>query len=75
VTIREVVHTLVELSPGGPGVRLEFGAVPTPPDDPPLLVADVRRLSDEVGWAPRLDLRGGLAELLAAAGRDDRAGP
>jgi nucleoside-diphosphate-sugar epimerase len=68
VTIREVVGTLVSLFPGNPDVRLEFGAVPTPPDDPPLLVADVRRLSDEVGWTPRFDLRGGLAEFLTSAG-------
>jgi nucleoside-diphosphate-sugar epimerase len=79
VTIREVVHTLVDLLPNNPDARLEFGAVPTPPDDPPLLVADVRRLSNEVGWTPRLDLRSGLAELLAAlgpgAGADTVASP
>jgi nucleoside-diphosphate-sugar epimerase len=79
VTIREVVHTLVDLFLGNPEVRLEFGAVPTPPDDPPLIVADVRRLSDEVGWTPQLDLRGGLAELLATvwrdAGQDANASP
>jgi nucleoside-diphosphate-sugar epimerase len=66
VTIRDVVRTIVELMPEADGVPVEFGAVPTPPDDPPLLVADVRRLTAEVGWTPRIDLRDGLAGTVAS---------
>ncbi len=65
VTIREVVRTIASLVPGGESVPIEFGAVPTPPDDPPLLVGDVRRLTDEVGWKPKFDLREGLARTIA----------
>lgn len=39
---------------------LRFGARPTPPGDPPLLVADVRRLNDELGWRPKYSLDAGL---------------
>ena len=66
VTIKEIVRTIVSLIPEGDEVPIEFGAVPTPPDDPPLLVADVRRLTTEVGWTPRIDLRDGLARTIAS---------
>ena len=75
VTIGAVVRTLAGLVPGGPVIPIEFGAVPSPADDPPLLVADVRRLADEVGWAPRLDLRDGLADCLRARGVAVVGGP
>ena len=65
VTIKEVVRTIVSLIPGADAVPIEFGAVPTPPDDPPLLVADVRRLTGEVGWIPRINLHDGLARTIA----------
>lgn len=32
--------------------------------EPPLLLADVARLRDEVGWSPRYDLASGLAETI-----------
>jgi nucleoside-diphosphate-sugar epimerase len=34
---------------------LRFGAVPAPPGESPFLVADVRRLKEEVAWSPRRD--------------------
>ena len=68
ITIGAVVRELAALVPGGDRVPIEFGAVASPPDDPPLLVADVRRLADEVGWAPRFNLRDGLSECLRAQG-------
>jgi nucleoside-diphosphate-sugar epimerase len=43
---------------------VQLGALPTSPDDPPLLVADVRRLGDEVGWSPRYDLDAGLERTI-----------
>jgi nucleoside-diphosphate-sugar epimerase len=68
--IRDVVITLadaVSRQTGRAALPIEFGAVPSPPDDPPLLVADVRRLRDEIGWAPRLDLGEGLAAVVEAS--------
>ncbi len=43
---------------------IQLGAASTSPDDPPLLVADVQRLYDEVGWTPRYDLDTGLEKTL-----------
>jgi nucleoside-diphosphate-sugar epimerase len=43
---------------------LRFGAIPAPPDDPPVLVADVTRLREEVGWAPRLSLEQGVLQTV-----------
>jgi len=44
---------------------LQYGAIPTSANEPPLLVADVRRLHEEVGWRPRFDLDTGLAQTIA----------
>ena len=68
VTIGAVVRTIAALVPGGDAIPIDFGAVASPPDDPPLLVADVRRLTNEVGWTPRFDLRGGLLRTLTTMG-------
>lgn len=40
--------------------RIAFGAIPVDPDDPPLLVADIHRLREEVGWRPSLPLEEAL---------------
>lgn len=40
---------------------IELGALPARPDEPPVLIADVGRLREEVGFAPRLGLREGIA--------------
>ena len=74
VTLGEVVRTLADLVPGDHSIPIEFGAVASPPDDPPLLVADVRRLTSEVGWTPHYDLRTGLARTLATMIAPIRAG-
>ncbi len=44
---------------------IEWGAVPTPPDDTPLIAGDVRLLSDEVGWRPQHDLDTGLDQTVS----------
>ena len=43
---------------------LEIGALPMPKGEPPALVADVRRLREEVGWSPRIDLDAGLRDVI-----------
>jgi nucleoside-diphosphate-sugar epimerase len=43
---------------------LELGAIPTQPGEPPLLVGDVRRLGDELGFRPRWTLEDGLAATI-----------
>jgi len=43
---------------------IQLGAVSTSPAEPPLLVADVRRLCNEVGWTPKYDLDTGLEQTI-----------
>lgn len=43
---------------------IQFGVRPAPQSEPPLLLADVARLRDEVGWSPQHDLAGGIAETI-----------
>lgn len=60
------VSDLVSLVAAAVGRRelLRLGAIPTPPGEPPLLVADVRRLREEVGWVPRFSLQEGVAQTV-----------
>jgi nucleoside-diphosphate-sugar epimerase len=62
VAVREVVDRLAELA-GRPDLPRP-GALPDREGDPPRLVADVSRLRDEVGFAPRIGLLEGLAGTL-----------
>lgn len=43
---------------------VEFGAVATPPSDPPLVVADVQRLHTALHWKPAFTLSSGLDATL-----------
>ncbi len=40
---------------------VRLGARPTPYGEPPIIVADVRRLEQEVGWRSTIDIEDGLA--------------
>jgi nucleoside-diphosphate-sugar epimerase len=64
VTLAEVVGTIGEIT-GHPEL-LRLGAIPASPGEPATLVADVRRLRDEVGFRPRHDLREGLEMTVRA---------
>jgi nucleoside-diphosphate-sugar epimerase len=44
---------------------LQVGARPAAPDEPPVLVADVTRLTREVGWTPRTSLDDGVRQTIA----------
>lgn len=59
--IADIANTLGELSGHPEWVRL--GALDDRPNDPPVLVADVTRLRQEVGFAPSLSLKEGLREV------------
>jgi len=62
VTIREIVLQIADQL--GRRDLVQFGAVPTSPHDPPLLVADVRRLRTELAWQPTYSVTSGLAATL-----------
>ena len=63
ITVRHVVETIGEVT--GRADLIEFGGVATRPDEPAALVADVRRLRDEVGFHPKTSLRDGIRETVA----------
>jgi nucleoside-diphosphate-sugar epimerase len=63
VAVRDVVARVGEAC-GRPEL-IRFGARSTPAGEPPLIVADVTRLRDELGWRPRVGLAAGLAETVA----------
>jgi nucleoside-diphosphate-sugar epimerase len=56
--LRDVVQMIGEAA-GRPEL-IELGALPQRPGEPERLVADVARLRDEVGFAPRVSLRVGI---------------
>jgi nucleoside-diphosphate-sugar epimerase len=59
VPLAEVVDRIAAVI-GRPEL-LQRGALPDRPGEPPLLVADVDRLRDEVGFTPRVTLEQGIA--------------
>ena len=63
VALRDVVHEIGERT--GPGHSAQFGALPVPANEPRLLVANVSRLADEVGWHPKYPLGAGLDRTVA----------
>ncbi len=75
VALRDLVAE-IGLAAGRPEL-LNVGALPPREGEPPRLVADTRRLHDEVGFAPSLSLQEGIAvsvhELRSASG--DEAAP
>jgi len=63
VSVASVATRLGELL-GRPEL-LRFGAYPSPPGDPPFLVANTERLRKEVGWTPHFDHSSGLSHTVA----------
>ena len=62
VAVRDAVTEIARAA--GREELLELGALPARPGEPPRLVADARRLREEVGFAPRLGLREGIERML-----------
>ncbi|HEX8129459.1 MAG TPA: NAD(P)-dependent oxidoreductase [Pyrinomonadaceae bacterium] len=62
VALKDVVGEIGRALDSAHLVRL--GELPAPAGEPPLLAARVERLTREVGWSPRYDLRAGLQETI-----------
>ena len=62
VSLKEIIYKIAGKLDRKELVRL--GALPAPPDEPDLLVGNVNRLSNEVGWRPKYDLNHGLDETI-----------
>ncbi|GLS23932.1 CDP-4-dehydro-6-deoxy-D-gulose 4-reductase [Labrys miyagiensis] len=60
--IRELAEE-IRAAAGGIG-ELRFGALPDRPNEPACIVADIRRLQDEVGYRPRKTIKERLSETL-----------
>lgn len=60
VTLRHVLDTIGQLTGKPDLICLDAKAVP--PDELDLLVADIHRLRDEVGWVPQYSLEQGLSQ-------------
>lgn len=63
IAVKEMVHKIADQL-GCPAL-VRLGTLPTAPNEPPLLVADTRRLSEDVGWTPRYDLDNGLDQTIS----------
>jgi len=62
ITIREIVDATAEIIERQDLIRP--GEIPDDPSSPPLIVASVSRLRDEVGWQPRFNLDTGLRDTV-----------
>jgi nucleoside-diphosphate-sugar epimerase len=62
IALKEVICKIGEKLKQPKLIRL--GDIPSPKDEPPLLVADVKRLKEEVGWAPKYDIDSGLDQTI-----------
>lgn len=60
--LADVLRTAAELA--GDGDLLDLGARQPPPDEPPLVAGDARRLTHEVGWHPTASLEHDLAQTV-----------
>jgi nucleoside-diphosphate-sugar epimerase len=62
-TVAEVVEQIALAT--GRGELIDRGALPERLNEPRLLVADIARLRDEVGFRPRIDLAEGIADAVS----------
>ena len=62
VAVKDVIERVARACGRPDLVRL--GARPTPATEPPLLVADVSRLRDEVGWRPSIPFEDGIGDAV-----------
>jgi nucleoside-diphosphate-sugar epimerase len=69
ITIHEIADKIgVKL---GKSELINYGGIETPKDEPPLILADNRRLDQEVGWKRRYTLDSGLEETIAWWGKNN----
>jgi nucleoside-diphosphate-sugar epimerase len=62
VVLKDIVHKIAEKL--NRKALIQLGDASTSADEPPLVVADVRLLSNQVGWSPRFDLDQGLDQTI-----------
>ena len=63
IELKTIIYKIAELIDNKDAL-IKLGALPVSPDDPEVILADVERLKDEVGWGPSFDLENGLEETI-----------
>lgn len=58
ITLREIVSTIGRMMERPELIRL--GAIPSRSNDTPLVIADIGRMTNDLGWKPRFSLEDGL---------------
>jgi nucleoside-diphosphate-sugar epimerase len=62
IAIKDMVYKIAEQI--GRSDLIQLGSIPAATNDTLLLVGDVTRLSQEVGWLPQFDLETGLKQTI-----------
>jgi nucleoside-diphosphate-sugar epimerase len=62
IALKQIIYGIADLLAQRGLVQL--GALPAPANEPPLLVANIGRLANEVGWQPAYDLERGLEQTV-----------
>jgi nucleoside-diphosphate-sugar epimerase len=62
IRLKQIIYSIADMLAQRSLVQL--GALPSPANEPPLLVANVERLANEVGWRPAYDLERGLEQTV-----------
>lgn len=62
VSLKTIIYTIADLL--GKKHLVELGALPTPENEPPFLVADVHKLNQQVGWEQKTTLEAGLKSTI-----------
>jgi nucleoside-diphosphate-sugar epimerase len=63
IALRDIIYKIAEKIDRNDLIQL--GVLPVPENEPHLLVADVSRLTNEVGWQPKYNLDRGLEQTIA----------
>ena len=58
VILKNVIETIGDKI--GRKNLIRMGGLPSPQNDPPILGANTKRLTEEVGWAPKFNINTGL---------------
>jgi nucleoside-diphosphate-sugar epimerase len=62
IKIKEIIHKISEKL--GKSDLINLGAIPVSAKDPTFLLADITRLSQEIGWSPQYSLEVGLEKTI-----------
>lgn len=63
VSLKEVIKKVSSRLGGAEHVK--FGALPAPKNEPAIMIANTKRLREEVGWIPALSLEKGLHDTIS----------